>query len=79
MLSIRRLKKRFLMVCVDISKTELYILISHRISTVMNADRIIVLDDGMIKEEGSHEDLINRNGIYAEISRLQALEEELNK
>jgi ABC-type multidrug transport system fused ATPase/permease subunit len=45
----------------------------------MNADRIIVLDDGMIKEEGSHEDLINRNGIYAEISRLQALEEELNK
>lgn len=56
------------------------IIISHRFSTVRNADRIIVLDDGQIVEEGSHEELIKLNGRYAESFRLQAegYKEDLN-
>jgi ATP-binding cassette subfamily B protein len=53
------------------------ILISHRVSTVKDADEIIVLDDGAIVERGSHEALIRRGGYYAELHRRQLLEEEL--
>jgi len=53
------------------------ILISHRISTVKNADHIIVLDEGRIVEEGTHEALIDRGGLYARIYRRQLLEESL--
>ncbi|MFP4458498.1 MAG: ABC transporter ATP-binding protein [Candidatus Zixiibacteriota bacterium] len=53
------------------------ILISHRISSVINADRIIVLDEGEIVEQGTHKELLEIDGIYAEINRLQALEREL--
>jgi ATP-binding cassette subfamily B protein len=48
------------------------IIISHRFSTVRNADRIIVLDEGKIVEEGSHRELISMNGKYAKAFRLQA-------
>lgn len=48
------------------------VIISHRFSTVRNADRIIVLDDGEIIEEGSHKELIGKNGKYAQAFRLQA-------
>jgi len=49
------------------------IIISHRFSTVRNADRIIVLDKGKIVEEGTHEKLVNkRNGIYRKSYKLQA-------
>lgn len=53
------------------------ILISHRISTVKNADRIIVLNDGSIAETGTHEQLLAQNGIYARIYETQLLQEEL--
>jgi ATP-binding cassette subfamily B protein len=53
------------------------ILISHRISTVKDADMIIVLNDGMIAEQGVHEELVAKGGIYAELHRKQLLEEEL--
>lgn len=53
------------------------ILISHRISTVRNADHIVLLDDGTIVEEGRHEDLVNLGGLYADIFRRQQLEESL--
>lgn len=47
------------------------ILIAHRITTLMNADHILVLDKGRIAEEGSHDDLLARNGIYKKIYDLQ--------
>lgn len=48
------------------------ILISHRFSTVRRADRIIVLDNGRIVEDGSHDELMAQNGRYAHMFRLQA-------
>lgn len=51
------------------------ILISHRISTVRDADLILVLDQGRIVESGTHEDLLLNNGFYTRLYRLQKLEE----
>ena len=61
----------------EIMKDRTTILISHRISTVKAADQIIVLNDGSIVETGTHEQLIEQNGIYAGIYETQLLQEEL--
>jgi ATP-binding cassette subfamily B protein len=53
------------------------IIVSHRISTVRRADQIFVLDDGRIVERGTHDALVGRGGLYAELYRKQLLEEEL--
>ena len=53
------------------------ILISHRVSTVRNADRIFVLEHGEIVEEGSHRELVANGGYYADLYQKQLLEEEL--
>ncbi len=53
------------------------ILVSHRVSTVRHADTIVVLDQGAIVEQGTHDELLARGGIYAELHRQQQLEEEL--
>jgi ATP-binding cassette subfamily B multidrug efflux pump len=53
------------------------ILISHRVSTVKGADEIVVLDQGRIVERGNHQDLLQTNGLYAELHQRQLLEEEL--
>jgi ATP-binding cassette subfamily B protein len=55
------------------------IIISHRISTVKDADMIIVLDEGEIVESGTHEELVSKNGIYADLYNRQLLEEELQR
>src|SRR5690606_535945 len=47
--------------------------IAHRLSTVVNADRILVLKDGQIVEQGRHEDLLGREGQYANFYRLQTM------
>jgi ATP-binding cassette subfamily B protein len=57
----------------ELTKDKSAVLISHRFSTVRMADRILVLDQGEILEEGSHRELLDRNGRYAELFNLQAM------
>ncbi|HLN82871.1 MAG TPA: ATP-binding cassette domain-containing protein, partial [Candidatus Binatia bacterium] len=51
------------------------VVIAHRLSTVRRADRIVVLVDGTIAEDGTHEELLARNGEYNRLYMIQALEE----
>ena len=55
------------------------IIVAQRISTILNADKIIVLDDGKIVGQGTHEELLENNETYREIALSQLSEEELNK
>ncbi len=56
----------------SLQKDKTVIIISHRFSTVRNADRIFVLNQGRIIEEGNHKELMNKSGLYEELFTLQA-------
>jgi len=49
------------------------IIVAHRLSTVVKADKIIVMEDGKIVEVGSHQELVVKDGLYANFWRLQTL------
>jgi ATP-binding cassette, subfamily B, multidrug efflux pump len=63
----------------SILKEKTCLIISHRISAVKEADEILVLDEGKIIERGSHEQLVHRSGVYAELYQQQQLSEELEQ
>lgn len=63
----------------EVSKDTTTILIAHRISTIQHADEIIVLDEGLIKERGTHSDLLQMKGLYMDLYQKQLLEEKLSK
>ena len=63
----------------DVMSRRTTILISHRVSTVRNADQIIVLRDGYIIERGTHDQLLAHRGYYADLHQKQLLEEELER
>jgi ATP-binding cassette subfamily B protein len=56
----------------ELTKGKTAIIISHRLSTVKNVDRVLVLDDGALAENGTHDELIELDGIYAKLFELQA-------
>jgi ATP-binding cassette subfamily B protein len=61
----------------SVMKERTAIIISHRISTVRDADQILVLDGGRLVERGRHDELVRAGGAYAELYKKQLLEEEL--
>lgn len=61
-----------------ISKDKTTIIVSHRVSSAKNADKIIILENGEIIQEGSHNQLINQPGYYADLYQKQLSEKELN-
>jgi subfamily B ATP-binding cassette protein MsbA len=60
----------------NLMTTRTTLVIAHRLSTVRKADRIVVLVDGEIAEEGTHEELLGRKGAYSRLYNLQLLEDE---
>lgn len=63
----------------EFMKNRTSIIISHRISTVKDADNIVVLADGKIAEQGTHDELVELNGLYADLHYKQLLEKELEE
>jgi ABC-type multidrug transport system fused ATPase/permease subunit len=55
------------------TKAQTTIIIAHRLSTIRNADKIAVIDNGLVAEIGNHDELLSRNGIYADLVSLQLI------
>ena len=56
----------------DLARDKMALLISHRFSTVRRSDRIVVIEDGGIREQGTHDELVGTGGQYARLFHLQA-------
>jgi len=68
---------RILTALAEVMRGRTTILISHRVSTVRNADRIFVIERGVVAEQGTHQELLALRGYYADLYQKQLLEEEL--
>ncbi|MDF5053891.1 ATP-binding cassette domain-containing protein, partial [Vibrio parahaemolyticus] len=55
----------------ELQKDKTVLVIAHRLSTIEKADEILVVDDGAIIERGNHAELIEKNGAYAQLHRIQ--------
>ena len=63
----------------NISQDKTTIIIAHRISSVQNADNIIVLNNGLIEQRGNHTELIQQEGIYKDLYNLQIAENQADQ
>lgn len=64
-------EKNILSALYKISRNKTTLVIAHRLSTIVDADSILVLDNGQVKEQGDHQELLEMNGIYANLWRIQ--------
>lgn len=55
----------------ELSKDRTTLIIAHRLATIKNADRIVVVTENGIAEEGSHDELVEKGGIFASLHRIQ--------
>jgi ATP-binding cassette subfamily B protein len=55
------------------------VIVSHRISAIRHAHRIVVLNEGEVVAQGSHEDLMEHDGLYRQLADLQQMEQELEE
>ena len=60
----------------ELRKNKTTIIVSHRVSTLRHADRIIYMEDGAVKETGSHTELINKRGSYYKLEKAQNLSDD---
>jgi len=72
-------EERILNALREVRKGRTALVVSHRVSSVKDADHIIVLDDGRIVERGTHESLLAHGGYYADLYRRQTLEDEIEE
>ena len=72
-------EERILHALRDLRKGRTALIVSHRVSSVKDADHIVVLDEGRIVERGTHDALIERGGYYSDLYRRQTIEDELEE